>query len=186
MDITERNVSVSMERDNLDGIEDYPLPAGYAVRWYEPGYERHWVDIHLKAERYAEVSHEVYLREFGTDAATLRERQCFLFDSQEVPIATATAWYEDDYHGRRYGRVHWVAMIPEYQGQGLSKPLLALVLTRMAELGHDRVFLRTSTARLPAINLYARFGFVPSLRIAGDRDVWEQLIPRLRYTLELP
>ncbi len=67
MDVTQRNVFVLMERDNLDGIHGYPLPDGFAANWYEPGYERHWMDIHLKAERYAEVSHEVYLREFGRD-----------------------------------------------------------------------------------------------------------------------
>ena len=79
-----------------------------------------------------------------------------------------------------------MAVIPECQGRDLSKPLMVLVLTRMAELGHDRVFLRTSTARLPAINLYAQFSFVPSLRSAEDREVWRQLVPGLRYGFEIP
>lgn len=185
MDITQRNLFVLMERDHLEGVDDHPLPDGYTARWYEPGDERHWVDIHLKAERYADVSHDVYVREFGSDASVLHDRQCFLFDAQGAAVATATAWYDDNFHGPKCGRVHWVAVIPEYQGRGLSKPLMSLVLTRMADLGHDRVYLRTSTARLPAINLYARFGFVPSIASAEDREVWRELIPKLRYRLDV-
>ena len=127
----------------------------------------------------------MHTREFGTDVAQLGQRQCFLLDAQQVPIATATAWFEDDFDGVPYGRVHWVAMVPRYQGRGLSKPLMSIVLTRMAELGHERVFLRTSTARLPAIQLYQQFGFVPLLGSSEDRMIWQQLNARLREPFDL-
>jgi GNAT superfamily N-acetyltransferase len=175
VDIIERNVFIQMERDNLRGIPDYPLPPGYCFHWYEPGDEQMWVDIHVRAENHAEVSHGVYVREFGRDVEALHQRQCFLLVGDGAPVGTATAWFNDDYHGRRYGRVHWVAVVPEYQGRGLSKPLLSTVLSRMVDLGHERAYLRTSTARLPAINLYAQFGFAPSLRTPQDRAVWQDL-----------
>jgi GNAT superfamily N-acetyltransferase len=164
-----------MEREHLDDLPNYRLPAGHSIKWYEPGDEEKWVDIHLRAEKYAEVSRSVYAREFGGDIETLSRRQCFLLAEDGASIGTATAWFNDDYHGRRYGRVHWVAVVPEHQGRGLSKPLMSTVLSRMAELGHDRVYLRTSTARLPAVNLYARFGFAPSLRSPEDQKVWREL-----------
>jgi GNAT superfamily N-acetyltransferase len=176
MDIIERNVFVQMERGDLDGIPDYPLPPALRVAWYEPGDENTWVDIHLRAEKYAEISLGVYFREFGRNVQTLRQRQCFLLAGNGQSVGTATAWFNHDYHGQSYGRVHWVAVVPEYQGRGLSKPLLSAVLARMVELGHDRAYLRTSTARLPAINLYARFGFVPSLRTAEDQALWNDLV----------
>ena len=175
MDIIQRNVFVQMERDTLDDIPDFPPPPGYHVRWYAPGDEQTWVDIHVLAENHVEVVRSVYDREFGHDVETIRQRQCFLFASDGAAVGTATAWFNDDYFGQRYGRVHWVAVVPEYQGKGLSKPLLSVVLSRMVELGHNRAYLRTSTARLPAINLYARFGFVPSLRTPEDRAVWKDL-----------
>ncbi len=184
-DIIQRNVYVNMERDDLDGIPDYPLLPEYRCKWFAPGDERVWVDIHRQAELHTDVTLDLFRRAFGTDEQSLRARQCFLLDSHQTPIATATAWFEGDFHGLPYGRVHWVAVVPQCQGRGLSKPLLTIVLRRMVELGHQRVFLRTSTARLPAIGLYQQFGFVPSLRTADDRDVWSQLNGRLRCPFDM-
>jgi GNAT superfamily N-acetyltransferase len=185
MNVVQRNVYVHMERDHLGDIPTLPLPEGYSIRWYASGDERAWTDIHLRAEEFAEITAEVHPREFGRDGSLLASRQCFLLDARHSPIATATAWFDDDYHGRRYGRVHWVAVVPEHQGLGLSKPLLTIVLQRMVALGHDRAYLRTSTARLAAINLYAQFGFRPALRTAGQLSIWKQLNPYLRYPFDL-
>ncbi len=184
-DIVRRNVYVNMERADLNSIPHYTLPPEYRCKWYEPGDEQVWVDIHVQAEAHVQVTLDTYRRAFGADEQSLRARQCFLLDPRRMPIATATAWYEDDFHGRPFGRVHWVAVVPEYQGRGLSKPLLAIVLERMSELGHESVFLRTSTGRLPAIGLYQKFGFGPSLHSAEDREVWRQLNDKLRSPFDL-
>ena len=34
------------------------------------------------------------------------------------------------------GIVHYVAMLPKYKGQGLSKPLMVAVLKKLRQLGH--------------------------------------------------
>jgi GNAT superfamily N-acetyltransferase len=185
MDIIQQNVYVYMERPNLLDVPQEPLPPDYSIRWFRPGDEQVWVEIQRQAEEFAEVSEAVHRRVFGNDARTLGNRQCFLLDHEQTAIATATAWF-DDYHGDRYGRVHWVAVVPEYQGRGLAKPLMSIVLTRMIELGHDRVCLRTSSARLPAIGLYTKFGFVPSVRTEKDYAIWKRLGPLLPTPLELP
>jgi GNAT superfamily N-acetyltransferase len=179
MDIIQQNLYIRMERDDLVGIANHPLPPEFSVRWYRPGDEQSWVSIHNSAEQHVEVCNDVFLRVFDNDVVALRDRQCFLLDAHDVPIATATAWFDDDYFGHAYGRVHWVAVVPEYQGRGLSKCLMSLILSRMIALGHDRAYLRTSTSRLPAITLYKEFGFVPSLRTADDRTIWKQLNPLL-------
>jgi GNAT superfamily N-acetyltransferase len=185
MDIIEQNLFVRMHRPNLTNIPVYSLPPEYSIRWYSSGDIKHWVAIHESAERYAEVTGKVHAENFGSDVDVLHERQCFLLDRHKRPIATATAWSDDEYDGRISGRVHWVAVVPEYQGRGLSKPLLSIVLRRMIELGDDRAYLRTSTARLPAVNLYAAFGFFPSLRTPEDYAAWKQLNPLLRHTFDL-
>lgn len=68
--------------------------------------------------------------------------------------------------------MHWVAIAPQAQGRGLSKPLLAAVCRRIRELGDDRAQLGTSTWRIPAVNLYLHFGFVPHIRHDEDRAAW--------------
>jgi GNAT superfamily N-acetyltransferase len=185
MNIVQRNVYIHMEREHLRDIPLFPLPEGYSAHWYVAGDERAWTDIHLRAEPFAEITSDVHPREFGHDVSLLASRQCFLLDARQSPIATATAWFDDDYYGCRYGRVHWVAVVPEHQSLGLSKPLLRIVLQRMVALGHDRAYLRTSTARLPAVNLYAQFGFRPALRTAEALSIWRELNEFLRHPFEL-
>ncbi|HEY66003.1 MAG TPA: GNAT family N-acetyltransferase [Caldilineae bacterium] len=180
MDIVQRNISLVMIREHLDGIPHYDLPPGYAIRWYEPGDEEHWVAIHLKADLYNTISRERYIREFGQDPQILHERQCFLIAPSGEVIGTATAWFNEHYRGRVYGRVHWVAIVPEMQGRGLAKPLMTTVCRRLRELGHDRAYLTTSTVRIPAINLYLKFGFVPEIRSEEDLRVWRALLPYLK------
>ena len=55
--------------------------------------------------------------------------------------------------------MHWVAILPAYQGRGLAKPLLAQVMQTMAVLGHRQVYLTTQRFRRAAIGLYTSFGF---------------------------
>jgi GNAT superfamily N-acetyltransferase len=178
--VIERNVSLHMIRGSLDDIFDYPLPPGYSTRWYRPGDERLWVDVQSRAEEYIEITSELFVEQFGSDPRILTERQCFLCDAQGEAVGTATAWFNDD-----YGQLHWVAVVPEVQGRGLSKPMLSVVLNRMAELGHTRCCLGTSTARIPAINLYLKFGFVPHIRDADDLAVWREMRAWVKEPFEL-
>ena len=180
MDIVQRNVSIAMVREHLNDIPEYELPPGFSLRRYQPGDEEHWVRIHLEADRYSTITPELFVREFGADPQLLAERQYYLVDADGNVIGTATAWLDENYKGRVYGRVHWVAIVPAMQGRGLAKPLMAAVCRRLRELGHDRAYLITSTARIPAIHLYLKFGFVPEIRNPEDREVWRELLPLLK------
>jgi GNAT superfamily N-acetyltransferase len=153
------NQPVVMFRENLDGLPDFLLPAGYSLSWYQPGDEKWWVDIHLQADQYNPISPELFRQQFGTDAFTLNLRQCYLKEANGKVIGTSTAWYNADFKGQPCGRVHWVAVIPPYQGRGLAKTLLSATCRRLKELGHQKVYLTTSGARTAAINLYLQFGF---------------------------
>ena len=176
----EEYVSVSMVREDLSGLPRYALPAGFSHGWYRPGDERLWVEIQASADRYNVITGELFESQFGRDAAAeLGRRQCFLLDPAGRAAGTATAWFGDDYRGRSWGRVHWVAVAPAMQGRGLSKPLLAAVCERLRELGHARAYLTTAPERLPAINLYLKFGFVPELRDDGDPPVWGEIQEKL-------
>jgi ribosomal protein S18 acetylase RimI-like enzyme len=153
------NTRVTMIRRSLAGIPQHPLPAGFAIRWWRPGDRETWVRIHALAEKFVPATAAVYDAQFGGNDRELARRQAFLVDATGRAIGTGTAWFDDDYRGQRFGRVHWVAIVPAYQGRGLSKPLLTTVCTRLRELGHERAFLTTNTARVAAIALYQSFGF---------------------------
>ena len=63
-----------MVRDTLDDVPHFPLPDGYTVRWYRPGDEQAWIDIH--GEGYTS---DLFWREFP-DAAAPTERQIYILD----------------------------------------------------------------------------------------------------------
>ena len=64
------------------------------------------------------------------------------------------------------GRIHWVGIIPAFQGQGLSKPLLSAALARLT-LDYRRAYLTTETTSYREINLYLSFGFMPDVTVTG-------------------
>jgi GNAT superfamily N-acetyltransferase len=167
-----------MLRDNLEDIPVCAFPAGFSLRWYQPGDEARWFRIHRLADHDSEITPDLFARRFGSDHDLLAQRQCYLLDGRGDPIGTATAWFDDDFLGARFGRVHYVAIVPDYQGRGLSRPLMSVICQRLRELGHDRAYLATSTARIPAINLYLGFGFVPLIRTEEEAAAWRGICPR--------
>ena len=182
MDPTKEYIDIRMIRDNLDNIPDYCLPSGYSIRWYRPGHEKHWQAVQLLADEYTRVTPDLFEKEFGTDTQLLSKRQCFLCDSKGNIIGTASAWL-DDQGEKSPGRIHWVAIIPQEQGRGLAKPLLTIICKRLKELGHSRTHLTTQSVRIPAINLYAKFGFAPVIDSDRDREIWEKLQKHIKYPL---
>ncbi len=186
MSILQQNADIKLIRPSLDNLPHFLLPPGYAMTWYAPGDEQHWVDIHIHADRYNTISHAQFVQAFGTDPALLAQRQLYLRNADHEVIGTATAWYDGDDPHTPVGRVHWVALMPAYQGRGLAKPLLAAVCHRLRELGHRSAVLTTSTARIPAINLYRQFGFVPHITTRDDLHVWRALAPHLKEPVTLP
>ena len=164
-----------MIRENLENIPHFPLPKPYQLRWYRPGDEAEWTKIHIKSDRYNVFPPEKFAGQFGTDEELLKKRQCYLCDGDGSAVGTATAWFYDNYKGKQYGRIHWVAIMPAYQGKGLAKPMMTIMLERLGELGHVRACLGTNSMRLPAISLYMKFGFVPEIETKADRRIWRKI-----------
>lgn len=179
-------VSIHMVRPNLADIPQFELPPHIRARTFRPGDEAVWAHIQDTADLYNHVTVETHGRDYGTDETVLAQRQFFLEDAGGTAIGSASAWWKDAYEladGGRWGEVHWVALLPDWQGQGLARPLMTLVLNRMVELGETRAYLHTATIRLAAVNLYLRFGFVPHIYNDEQRQIWQALTPHLRYPL---
>jgi GNAT superfamily N-acetyltransferase len=166
-----------MIKEDLGRIPGFDLPPGFCLRWYQPGDEQAWLRIHLLADQETKVTPDLFTRTFGFDPAVLAVRQCYLLSPQAEPIGTATAWFDDHFEGPGFGRVHYVALAPEYQGRGLSKPLMTVICRRLSELGHPRAYLATSNTRPAAIQLYRRFGFRPWIRTPEEATAWREVWP---------
>jgi GNAT superfamily N-acetyltransferase len=163
---------IKMARSDLEYIPEHELPAGYSIRWYEPGDEEHWLRIQSLADDDHEIHLGVFRKYFGSDEKVLRQRQCYLLAPDRMPVGSATAWFDDNFEGCHWGKLHWVAIVPEFQGRGLAKPLMTAVCRRLRELGHERVYLTTATTRIPAIRLYRQFGFTPLIRDKAEAALW--------------
>ena len=174
-----------MVRDSLLNIPSYILPDEYRIKWYRPGDEALWLRIQLKADQYNDITPATFDKAFGKSLDLLLNRQCFLLDDTDTAVGTATAWFNDNYNGVGYGRLHWVALIPEKQGRGLSKPLMSTICNQLRELGHERAYLTTLSVRIPAINLYHKFGFRPEIRSVEDTKIWRAIRSHLKDPLNL-
>ena len=175
MSFIEQNTKVVMERASLAAIPEYGLPQGFALRWYQAGDEAAWLQIQAAADKLNDITADLFCKTFGNEQTTHKQRICFLTTATGEPIGTAAAWWGEEGAEARWGRIHWVAILPSFQGRGLAKPLLTAVCLRLRELGHTSAYLTTAAARIPALNLYHQFGFVPVIRNETERAVWQEI-----------
>jgi len=168
-------IVLKMVRSDLENLPEFPLPAGYRLRGYQRGDDELWQRIQTAADRLIQTKPALFAEQFGSDADLLRQRQLYLVENDGEVIGTGTAWFNDDFQGRRFGRIHWVALVPPCQGRGLGKPLISVLCRRLRELGHEQAYLSTSSARVPAIRLYRHFGFVPLIESETQAAVWREL-----------
>ena len=175
-------IPVIMVAYDLSKIPAYNLSEGFQAKTYQNGDEYEWAMIEQSVGEFK--NHEEALKhfniEFGSFLSEFQER-CFFIETEDgKKIATATAWYNNDFLGKRCGRLHWVSVIPEYQGKKLGKPLVYLTMKRM-KMFHDRVYLTTHTTKLRAVSLYLDFGFVPFIEDAESLIGWRILAKQLRH-----
>jgi GNAT superfamily N-acetyltransferase len=167
-----RDIPLTMTRPHVNGLPNHPCPEGFTVRSYVPGDEAVWAKIEAAAGAFpseaAALAH--FEKEFAPHAELLPGRMLVLEDAEIGPIGTTTAWI-GIYEGVRQGRIHWVGITPEFQGRGLSKPLLSAAMKQIAS-EFDRAYLTTETTSYRGINLYLRFGFEPVVATALDREGW--------------
>ncbi|MDX1932922.1 MAG: GNAT family N-acetyltransferase [Capsulimonadales bacterium] len=166
MEATVENRPIWLRRPDLEHIPEANLPSGLAWRYLKGGHDADaWLALIRAAETFGPVEADAFSRAYGANDADIRERVCFL-QSGDLPVATVGAWYgTGEWEG--WGRIHWLYVLPAFQGAGLGKVLLTFALGRLKELGHSRVCLKTSSGRLPALRLYARYGFteVPAVSL---------------------
>lgn len=181
------NVDVWMVHRNLPAAPRVALPAGYRMRFYREGDAAAWARIQQAAERLMTPPPDeaTFFKEYGSDHAYLAERILFLVGPDGRDIGTIGAWNDSLFERRELGRIHWVAIVPEAQGAGLAKPMLSAACDVLRDHGYNEAWLWTGTGRVPALNLYLQFGFVPYPRDEPERAAWRAVAPRLKYAINV-
>jgi len=159
-----RYYELLLERRSLQNLQEYPLPDGYCFVFYRPGDRDAWIEIEKSAKEFEtyEQGLESWNRYYAGKDEELASRMVFIETDIGEKVATATAYY--DITGRDKsgaGWLHWVAVKREYQGRGLSKPLIGYVLNLMKSLGYTHAKIPTQTTTWVACKIYLDFSFTP-------------------------
>lgn len=169
-------ISVVMVRHHLRDLPTYPLREGYRIRLFQPGEAGVWAEIEASVGEFPSVQRALahFSQEFGAHEEEMCRRCFFLEHVSGKPVGTATAWYNPSFQGEAYGRLHWVAIHPDHQGKGLSKPLVGAAMACLAK-HHDRAYLTSQTTSWKAIKVYLDFGFEPLLITPRWKEAWAML-----------
>jgi len=177
---TSHGWGVVMVRTHLRDIPQVPPPEGFTIRGMRPHEEALWADIWRDADTYITVGDNVFPGEFGADPGAWQRRVLLMLTPRGQAVGTLSAWYDRNFLGQDYGRIHWFAIRREYQGKGLSRPMMTEAMNRLAAW-HERATLGTQTKRVGAIKIYLDYGFVPLIQSEQDRQHWDVVRGRLDH-----
>lgn len=181
-------IKLKMFRNNLENFPQFELPEGYTIRMFRQGDEHNWAKVETAAGEFKDTDEALkrFNKEFGTNIEEMKYRCLFIENKSGEVIGTTTAWFGHlEGIGGKLGRIHFVAIKPEYQGKKLSKPLLSTALNKMIELGHEQVYLTTQTTSYPAINMYLNYGFEPYDTDGQDQKGWMMMEEVLDRKLDI-
>ncbi|CAM4079505.1 GNAT family N-acetyltransferase [Lederbergia lenta] len=170
-----KRIPLKMIRKDLLNIPQYSLPTGFRIRLFEKGDEHNWARIETKVDEFEneKAALERFNKEFGAYIDEMSIRCLFIENEHGEAIATTTAWYGDlNGDGEISGRIHWVGVVPEYQGKKLSKPLLSAAMNILAQ-HHSKAYLTSQTTSYQAINMYLNYGFEPFITGPSCYEAWE-------------
>ena len=173
-----QNVELTMERLTLDNLPLCVNDEFCAVREYQPGDEVSWTRIQAAADRHNTITSTLFTREFGHDSREHTRRILFAVTPGQELVGVSAAWWGSS-STDQWGRVHWVAVLPAWQRQGIGRKLLVATCHRLRQLGHKKAFLTTSPVRVEALRLYWSLGFMPRITASTDREVWREVASRL-------
>ncbi len=155
-----KNIIMRLDRNVYDESAAV-LPDGYSYALFNPSLVDGWSKIEAsvlefdgesQAKTYFEATYVPHMDE-------LQRRCVFILDAKGTPVATATAWYANSDLGYQ-AALHWVAVRPEHQGNGLGKAIVKKALGIFNRLDNGRpVWLHTQTWSHVAVRLYRSLGF---------------------------
>lgn len=171
-----------MIRPHLNEIPEVKFPSSFDIRPMSREDIGIWTDIQRDADPCLTINRDSFFSIFGDHLEALRWRCFIVTDPSGKGVGVASAWYNRDFRGRDYGRIHWMAIRPAWQGQGLGKATLSYVTEKLAEW-HERAYLVTHARRTAAVKMYLDFGFQPLLTTSHALKLWENVSRSIKHPL---
>ncbi|XP_066024672.1 mycothiol acetyltransferase-like isoform X1 [Pocillopora verrucosa] len=142
-------------------IPEVRLSSDFVICTWKNGDEHRWIQIVKEAfgEFVSDWSAERFVERYAS-SPLFKEDGFFFIRHNKRYVATAFAW--QDKLNSLEGRLHWLAVLPEYHRQGLGRALALRVLLYHKDHGKESVSLITEVYRHSALKLYKDIGFVCS------------------------
>jgi len=156
-----KNIIMEISHQDLSLIPEPALPEGYSFCLFEKGMETDWARIETSVLEFENEDNalQYFNRDYIPFEKELEKRCVFIKNNDDLPIATATAWFSDSSSGYQ-ASLHWVAVHPNYQGLGLGKAIAQKASRLFIETDKDQdVLLHTQTWSHKAILIYLNMGY---------------------------
>lgn len=161
--------NIVMRRPQGVKIPEKPqLPEGFTFVDYSfsteenaASFHRAWAEILVEVLEFDNlVEATEYLNtHYLIHQTALAERMFFIKSAEGALVATLTNWWHE--FPVYEPSMHWVAVLPSYQGLGLGRALIQEGVRRMVALEGDRdVYLHTQNWSVAAIGLYMDAGYI--------------------------
>jgi len=139
-------------------LPEVKLNENFVICTWKPGDECRWIEIVRKAfgDFVSDWSAERFVERYAS-SPLFKEDGFFFIRHGERYVATVFAWQDES--DTCVGRLHWLAVLPEYQRCGLGTALTLCVLMFHKDQGKMSVSLITEVYRNAAIKLYKDIGF---------------------------
>ncbi len=169
----ESHPQLAMQRLHLDDLPENTLPSGYGIRAYRSG-DADRCETIIASSFQAPRERFSFDRTMRSDPAFRPERVLFV-THEDTPVGTASA-YRFPALDRTGGSLHYVGVLPEYQGKKLGFRVSVAALHQMAREGWSSATLRTDDFRLAAVKTYLALGFKPLIVAGNQRRRWRDVL----------
>lgn len=177
MSEAELRPQLRMVRPHLNELPEPALPAPLKLRVYQPGDEALWVGVLNENGQLGKWDLARAESAFRGSGWVWRESIHLIMHGER---AVATACMQLHKARPDLPELGWVAVVPQWQRQGLGRAVSLFVLHFMKRQGYQHCILRTDDFRLPAIQTYLRLGFWPELSHPSFPDRWQAVFAQLR------
>jgi ribosomal protein S18 acetylase RimI-like enzyme len=169
--------ALSMLLPDLSAVPPIRIPPGYYSASLSPGHEIDYARV-MSRSLVAEADANWFSRTFNDDPAYNPDNLLLIYEDT-TPVAAAAAWQKPS-EAKKTGLVYMLGVDRDYQGRGLGRIMLLLVLHRLKDRGFHKVLAITEDFRLPVISLYLSLGFKPQYRNRLDALRWKKALRRVR------